>query len=148
MRGRRFGGKNVRDEEITELLRGRGSPALASIGGELLAFDDERKEVRMSFLATPAMCHSRIIVQGGFITAMVDSAMAYAAMGACRGRVAVPTLEVKVSFLEAGNPGPMRATARVLRMGRSVAFLEAELHQRGTLIATASSTVRLIARQR
>jgi uncharacterized protein (TIGR00369 family) len=134
------------DEAITTLLRGRGSPALDTIGGQVLAYDRERREVRMSFEATPSMCHSRVIVQGGFITAMVDSAMAYAAIGACEGRAAVPTLEIKVSFLEAGNPGPMHARARVVRLGRSVGFLEGELFQEERLIATASSTVRLLFR--
>ena len=132
------------DDEIVTTLRGRGSPALTSIGGQVVAYDSRRKEVTMSFEATPAMCHSRVIVQGGFITAMVDSAMAYAAMGAYQGRVAVPTLEIKVSFLKAGNPGPMISKARALRLGRTVGFLEAELFQADTLIATSSSTVRII----
>ncbi len=134
------------DDEIVEILRGKGSPALDSIGGRIVAFDGERNEVTMDFEATPGMCHSRVIVQGGYITAMVDSAMAYAAMGALEGRAAVPTLEIKVSFLEAGNPGPMRATARAVRLGKSVGFLEGELFQEDRRIATASSTVRLLFR--
>ena len=135
------------DDEITALLRGRGSPALTTIGGHVLGYEQARREITMGFEATPAMCHSRVIVQGGFITAMVDSAMAYAAIGASEGRAAVPTLEVKVSFLEAGNPGPMTAKARVVRMGRTIGFLEGELFQRDTLIATASSTVRIVLRE-
>ena len=102
----------------------------------------------MHFLATPQMCHSEVIVQGGFITAMVDTAMAYAAMGMSHGRIAVPTLEIKVSFLKAGNPGEMVAKGRVVRMGRRVGFLEAELYQGDALIATSSSTVRLLALER
>jgi uncharacterized protein (TIGR00369 family) len=134
------------DDEITALLRTRGSPALSTIGGQVLAYDGGRREVSMSFEATPQMCHSRIIVQGGFITAMVDSAMAYAAMGASEGHAAVPTLEIKVSFLRAGNPGPFLARARVVRLGKTVGFLEAELHQNDELIATSSSTIRVIRR--
>jgi len=132
------------DDEIVAVLRTRQSPALHSIGGQVTAFDQARREVTMRFEATPAMCHSKVIVQGGFITAMVDSAMAYAAMGCYEGRVAVPTLEIKVNFLEAGNPGAMEATARAVRLGRTVGFLEAELRQRGQLIATSTSTVRII----
>jgi uncharacterized protein (TIGR00369 family) len=132
------------DEEITALLGTLGSPALRTIGGEVLCFRQERNEVEMVFEATAQMCHSRVIVQGGFITAMVDSAMAYAAMGACRGRMAVPTLEIKVSFLKAGNPGCLLAKARVVRLGRTIGFLDGELFQDDALIATATSTVRLI----
>ena len=134
------------DDQITALLRTRGSPALSTIGGQVLAYSQERGEVTMSFEATPEMCHSRIIVQGGFITAMVDSAMAYAAMGASEGRAAVPTLEIKVSFIKAGNPGTLTSRARVVRLGKTIGFLEAELYQRDALIATSSSTIRILRR--
>ena len=63
------------DEEITALLGTLGSPALRTIGGEVLRFCQQRNEVEMAFEATSQMCHSRVIVQGGFITAMVDSAI-------------------------------------------------------------------------
>lgn len=133
------------DDEIIAMLRTRSSPALRMIGGEVTGYVQARQEVTMRFEATAQMCHSQVIVQGGFITAMVDSAMAHAAMGCYAERVAVPTLEIKVNFLEAGNPGPMLATARVVRLGRTVGFLEADLHQRERRIATATSTIRIIA---
>lgn len=132
------------NDEIVAMLRTRSSPALQMIAGEVIAYEQARHEVTMQFAATPQMCHSQVIVQGGFITAMVDSAMAHAAMGCYEHRVAVPTLEIKVSFLEAGNAGPMHAIARALRMGRSVGFLSGELYQRDRLIATATSTIRII----
>ena len=132
------------NEAIVARLRTIGSPALSLIGGEVLDFDRSRQEITMGFEATPAMCHSKVIVQGGFITAMVDSAMAYTCMGSFEDRIAVPTLEIKVSFLKSGSAGTMIAKARALRLGKSVGFLEAELYQHDDLIATSSSTVRLI----
>ena len=119
-------------------------PVMQFIGGEVLDFDRDRQAVTMSYQATPQMCHSKVIVQGGLITAMLDSAMAYACMGCFAARVAVPTLEIKVSFLKAGNPGAMIAKARAVHLGKSVGFLEASLYQHDHLIATASSTIRLI----
>ncbi len=126
------------------MLRARRSPALDMIDGEVTRFEIATGEVTMTFTATPQMCHSKVIVQGGFITAMVDSAMAYAAMGVSHGRIAVPTLEIKVNFLSAGNPGPMVARARATRMGKSIGFLDAELFQNDRLIVTSTSTVRLL----
>lgn len=132
------------DEAVVTRLRTIGSPALSLIGGKVIDFNRDKHEITMGFEATPAMCHSKVIVQGGFITAMVDSAMAYACMGCFDDRIAVPTLEIKVSFLKAGNAGTMIAKARALHLGKSVGFLEAELYQHDHLIATSSSTVRLI----
>lgn len=119
-------------------------PVMKLLGAEVIEFDRSQQTITMGYIATPEMCHSKVIVQGGLITAMVDSAMAYACMGCFDELMAVPTLEIKVNFLEAGNPGPMRAIARARRLGRSVGFLEGELYQHEKLIATASSTVRLI----
>jgi acyl-CoA thioesterase len=135
---------SVSDEDVVARLRKVVSPAIELIDGQVISFDPASREITMHYTATPAMCHSQVIVQGGFITAMVDSTMAYCAMGCNLDRIAVPTLEIKVSFLHAGNAGPMVAKARPLRLGKSVGFLEAELFQHDQLIATSSSTVRII----
>ncbi len=66
----------VTDAEITALLRRRGSPALTTLGGEVVSFAQETREITMHFAATAQMCHSEVIVQGGYITGMIDAAMA------------------------------------------------------------------------
>ncbi|MFT5446987.1 MAG: hypothetical protein ACI9DC_002162 [Gammaproteobacteria bacterium] len=119
-------------------------PVMDLLGAEVVDFDRSQQSIIMGYTATPEMCHSKVIVQGGLITAMVDSAMAYACMGCFDELMAVPTLEIKVSFLEAGKAGPMIAKASARRLGKSVGFLEGELYQHEKLIATSSSTVRLI----
>ncbi len=134
----------MQDSEVTTLLNARDNPALETLGGRMISFDSANERVAMTFLATPQMCHSEVIVQGGFITGMLDSAMAYAAMAVHEGAGLFPTLEIKVNFLAVGNAGTMSATGRVVRMGRTVGFLEAELSQNDRLIATATSTVRVI----
>ena len=91
------------------------------------------------------MCHSGNVVQGGFVTAWIDSAMARAAMLATEGALAPATLEIKVSFFRAANPGPVRAEGWVERLGRSIGFLEGRLTTLdGDVLATATSTVKLV----
>ena len=134
------------DPDIVERLQriGKTSAVNNTLDAQVLSFDPDTHEVVMSFTATPAMCHSRVIVQGGFITAMVDCAMAYSAMGAFEKPIAVPTLEIKVSFLKVGNAGQLIAKARPQRLGKSVGFIEAELFQNDDIIATSTSTIRII----
>ena len=43
-----------------------------------------------------------------------------------------------------GNPGKMTGTGRIVHHGRSIAYLDAELRQEDRLIATATSTVKLL----
>jgi len=84
------------------------------------------------------------VVQGGFLSAMLDSAMgASAVTGTDDGRkVSVANTEMKVSFLRSARLGDvLTCTARILKAGKVIAFLEGRIvNQRGELVATASST--------
>jgi uncharacterized protein (TIGR00369 family) len=120
------------------------SDMFASMGFSRLV-DADRKAgfVRLEFDALPRFCHTNgQIVQGGFVTAWLDSSMAQAARLHAGRPVGVASLEVKVSFLRRVGPGKVVAEGRVIRMGRRVAFLEASLFDAGTgvLLATASSS--------
>ncbi len=83
------------------------------------------------------------IVQGGFLSAMMDSAMGASAVLSVKDRkVYVATTEMKSSFLRPARSGDvLTCTATVLKPGKVVAFLQARvLDDRGNLVSTASST--------
>lgn len=83
------------------------------------------------------------IVQGGFIAAMLDSAMgASAVTGAGKKNISVANTEMKISFLRPAKLGStLTCTAQVLKPGSVISFLEAKVtDEAGLLIATASSS--------
>jgi len=83
------------------------------------------------------------IVQGGFIAAMLDSAMgASAVTGAGKKNISVANTEMKVSFMRPAKLGStLTCTAQVLKPGSVISFLEAKVtDEAGLLIATASSS--------
>lgn len=83
------------------------------------------------------------VVQGGFLAAILDSAMGASAVTAVGDRkVFVSNTEMKVSFLRPVLPGAdLECVATVLKAGRVVSFLEAKLSdEEGRVVATASST--------
>jgi uncharacterized protein (TIGR00369 family) len=83
------------------------------------------------------------IVQGGFLSAMMDSAMGASAVLSVRDRrVYVANTEMKSSFLRPVRNGDvLTCTASVLKPGNVVAFLRAQVRDdAGALVATASST--------
>ena len=83
------------------------------------------------------------IVQGGFIAAMLDSAMgASAVTGAGKKNISVANTEMKVSFMRPAKLGStLTCTAQVLKPGSVILFLEAKVtDEAGLLIATASSS--------
>jgi uncharacterized protein (TIGR00369 family) len=87
-------------------------------------------------------------VQGGFVTGMLDAAMTHAVFLLVREDIILPTLEIKVSFLEIVKSGSVFASGFVRRLGKSIVFMEGQLYNSdGDILATASATARVI-RQR
>jgi uncharacterized protein (TIGR00369 family) len=83
------------------------------------------------------------LIQGGFLAAIMDSAMGASAVTAHATRkVTISNTALKVSFVRAVRPGDaLRCEARTLKAGKSVSFLEARLLDgEGRVVATASST--------
>ena len=85
------------------------------------------------------------IIQGGFLSAMADSAMGAAAVtfAVASGRkVFSSNVEMKISFLAPTRVGAaLECTAQVVSGGKRVAFAEAEVFDdRRVVVARASST--------
>jgi uncharacterized protein (TIGR00369 family) len=83
------------------------------------------------------------VVQGGFLAAILDSAMGASAVTAVGDRkVIVANTEMKVSFLRSAKVGDvLTCVATVLKPGRVISFLDAKIvDQDDRLVATASST--------
>jgi len=83
------------------------------------------------------------IVQGGFLAAMLDSAMGASAVTVVGERkVIVANTEMKVSFLRPVKSGEvLTCTATVLKPGKIISFLEAKIvDAQDRLVAAASSS--------
>jgi uncharacterized protein (TIGR00369 family) len=139
-------GESMTDADVIKLFQKHPPEAVKTLNGRLLDMDSSRGTSRFQFEIVPAFCHSQgKICQGGFLTGMVDTAMAHAAIAKGRLAVAVPTLEIKVSFFEAMGPGIVFAEGRVLRWGGSVGFLDGDVRdEKGRLIVHATSTVKIV----
>jgi uncharacterized protein (TIGR00369 family) len=90
------------------------------------------------------------VVQGGFLAAFADSAMATATITNLQGRKAfTANTEMKISFLRGAQVGEiLTCTARVIGGGQRVTFTEAEVvDATGRLVAKASSTYLLTPRE-
>lgn len=126
-------------------LNAHAPPALKTLGGKATSFDADKQTLIMHFHAGPELCHSGDIVQGGFVTGMLDATMSHAVIAMLNEAIILPTLEIKVSFLDISRMGDLVASGTVLRVGKSIAFLEGQLRDpQGKLLATATSTARVI----
>ncbi len=137
---------SLSDAEALGHLKANAAEPTRLLNGEILELDSERGTCRYRFEIVPAFCHSQgKVCQGGFLTGMIDVAMANAAIARSKFACAVPTLEMKMSFLEAVGPGSVIAEGRVLRWGGSVGFLDGDIKDdKGRLIVHATSTVKIV----
>ena len=132
-------------DEFIQHLNANLPPAMQTLGGQVLEFDQENSAAKLRFTAGKLLCNPDGGIQGGFICGMLDAAMANAVFCLLGDVAIVATLEIKVSYLEVSRQGELFARATVVRSGKTITFLEAELRDaEGKLLATASSTARVI----
>ena len=111
---------------------------------KIVLIDQKLGVAEIIYRAKKNMCHSGNIVQGGFITGWLDAAMALACMSKLGQDVLVLSLEIKTSFFKSVNPGLVKAKANIIKTGKSIAFLEAELrNNENILLAKANQTAKL-----
>jgi len=124
----------------------REAPKFLSIlGAEGFNFDKKNESITMNFNIGEDLTHSGgMIVQGGFITAMLDTSMAHLLIFKSDGKYNPLTLSVNVTFLTSGSPGKFIASAKIEKMGKSISFTSAQLHQDGILVAIATATNKLV----
>lgn len=133
------------ETSIVDRLNERAPAFIKLLGGKVIEVDCQQQSCTFEFNIGQELCHSVDIVQGGFVTAMLDATMSHTAFGIEPDIVNVATLEIKVSFFEASRAGRFRCTGKLCKIGRSIGFMEAELfNAAGQLTATATTTAKLV----
>ena len=81
------------------------------------------------------------VVHGGAIASLIDTATAFAIISLLAPKERVTTVDLTISYLRPVDGGRLRATARVVRAGRRLFVVSAEvLDKTGKLTTTALST--------
>lgn len=86
----------------------------------------------VSLAATEGHLNPAGTVHGGVIATLVDVAMGRAVASLFDGDERPVTIEMKVNYLEAGEPGELVAEARVSRRGRRFTVVHADVTQAAT----------------
>ena len=119
---------------------------LKVLGFENGYYDENNHEWVTEFLPSEDLTHSSgSIVQGGFVTGMLDAAMAQCIMFKSNGEDLPLTLDIDVKFLNSCIPDhKVTSRAKIIKQGKSIVFTSANLFQKGDLIATASASNKII----
>ena len=133
------------DKKTLELLSANRPPCIDTLNGKATQFISEPPSLKMEFEAVPEFCHSpNQVVQGGFVTGMLDTSMAHLLIALSGGKLNPVSLDINVSFLAPAHPGKLISTAKVVRLGKSIGYFSSLLCQQEILVATATSTIKLV----
>ena len=127
----------LNDDDLKARMNRFVPPTSAILGQEILEIDSAAGRVKMKFQPIDACRNPMGNIQGGIVVAMLDDAAAFAAIVKSGRRIGIPTIELKTSFFAPARAGvPLYAEGRCLKLGKRVAFMEADLFdEAGTLLA-------------
>jgi acyl-CoA thioesterase len=98
-------------------------------------------EATLTLKIRPELSQNHGVVHGGAIASLIDTATAFAILTLLEPEERVTTVDLTISYLRPAVDGKLSATARVLRQGRRLFAVSAEVaDSSGTLLATALST--------
>jgi len=133
---------------LIDTLNDRAPGFIRMLGGRITELDAVAQRCRFRFQVSTDFCHSVDIVQGGFITAMLDAAMSHAVFALDQSVAGLSSLEISTRYLDVTRAGELFADGRVLRLSHRTAFLDGELRSAdGRLLATSSSVAKISRRK-
>ncbi len=131
--------------ERIELLNAMAPNFIKLLGGSIVELDMNSQRAIFTFTVPLDYCHSGDVVQGGFVTAMLDAAMSHALFGTDDTISSIASLDIATQFIGVcRGQQPLRVAGRVKRATFKTAFLEAEIQdEEGEIVATAQSVAKL-----
>ncbi len=115
------------------------------LGGTITDLDVALQKAVFNFTVPLDYCHSGDVVQGGFVTAMLDAAMSHALFGTCDDIANIASLDITTQFVGiCRGAQPLLVSGWVKKATYRTGFLEASIHDpSGELVATAQSVAKL-----
>jgi uncharacterized protein (TIGR00369 family) len=114
--------------------------AAVTLGISIRAVSPETGTIEVEFDGKPEFTNPVGVIQGGFLAAMLDDTMGPALAATLNVGEFAPTLNLNVSFARPAKIGKLMGKGRIVRRGRDICLLAAELYQDGELVASATAT--------
>ncbi|WFU41514.1 PaaI family thioesterase [Bradyrhizobium sp. CB82] len=119
-------------------------PITKLLGWRFVDFDEARQVMKVEMQARPEFLNPAGVIHGGILAAMLDETLAPTLAATLGAGEFAPTLELKVNFIAPAKVGRILGTGRIVSRGRSICFLEGQLHDdAANLLATATGTSKI-----
>jgi len=115
------------------------------LGWKILEMDTAKGEITIGFEGRREFCNPVGFVQGGMLIAMMDDTIGPAIFAHSNGTKMTSSIDIHAHFLRPVAPGAITVKARVVRIGKTAAFAEADLFDaEGRLSARATSSALMV----
>lgn len=132
-------------ETAIQRINDSGPQFIKMLGGQIVDFDADKIACTFEFVISKDFCHSIDIVQGGFVTAMLDAAMSHAIFMFDEDIVNISSLEIKTSYLAPTRAGKLRVEGWAVKRNYKIGFMEGHVYdENNELTATASSVAKIV----
>ncbi len=120
-------------------------PFSALLGFRYISVDEVESVVEAD--PGPEHCNGRGIVHGGFLASILDTTTGWAVHARLPEGTAAPHVHLSIQYVRAAIPGvTLTCRARCVGVGGRIGSTEAELTQRGAVVARAVGTHAVLAR--
>ena len=118
------------------------APSSKTLGFEILGLNMTEWTTRVRFQGKPDFANPAGVVQGGFISAMLDDTIGFLTYMKTAPKGIPSTVDLHTTFLRPVRLGIVEVSARLRNIGRAMIFADAELFDaRGKAAARASATL-------
>ncbi|MGA0611648.1 PaaI family thioesterase [Caldimonas sp. KR1-144] len=136
----------ITDNWFARMRRGEvPRAAVAELLGETITqVDLEQGLLEARYIAAPSFLNPAGGVQGGMLGAMLDALTAGLVDATVAEGEAVATLSLNLAFLRPAAAGAIDGRAQLVRRGREVCHVSAELLQAGRPVASATAVCKIV----
>jgi len=132
--------KKVSPTQLKQIQKALGKVPFAKLLG-LEVEEIDRGTATLGLTVEKKLTQNHGIVHGGAIASLIDTATAFAILSLLDPREKVTTVDLTISYLRPVSKGRLRASAKVVRAGRRLFVVSAEVFDDGgSLLSTALST--------
>ena len=128
---------------FAKIVKESGSAVTKLLGWKFLEFDASQQVLKVEMQARPEFVNPAGLIHGGMLAAMLDETLSPVLAATLGPGEFAPTLEIK-DFIPPAKVGRVLGTGRIVYRGRSICFMEGQLHdEHGHLLATAMATSKI-----
>ncbi len=120
-------------------------PSAKLLGMGLIEIDVKKGFVKTCFDPKPELLNFNGVIQGGFLSAMMDDTMGFNAFMHLGMKTGMASIDLHTHFMRPVPMGRITVEAHVTRAGKSVVFMESKLYDsEGRLAARSTTSARIL----